>query len=94
MALFLEPFKAVAAEGAVVELKLRLLAGKVPALQKYAHKKELGEIETDLVKHFDGSLSAQEKETLRLCRQLRNKVLHAARGSEDRSARRDGSGAV
>jgi hypothetical protein len=28
MALFLEPFKAVAAEGAVVELKLRLLAGK------------------------------------------------------------------
>jgi hypothetical protein len=84
MALFLEPFKAVAAEGAVVELKLRLLAGKVPALQKYAHKKELGEIETDLVKHFDGSLSAQEKETLRLCRQLRNKVPHsdfrAARG--------------
>ena len=84
MALFLEPFKAAAAEGAVVELKLRLLAGKVPALQKYAHKKELGEIETDLVKHFDGSLSAQEKETLRLCRQLRNKVPHsdfrAARG--------------
>ena len=32
--MFLEPFKAAAAEGAVVELKLRLLAGKVPALQK------------------------------------------------------------
>jgi hypothetical protein len=26
--------------------------------------------------YFDGSLSAEEKETLRLCRQLRNKVLH------------------
>jgi hypothetical protein len=44
MALFLEPFKAAAAEGAVVELKLPLLAGKVPVLQKYAHKKELGEL--------------------------------------------------
>jgi hypothetical protein len=34
MMMFLEPFKAAAAEGAVVELKLRLLAGKIPALQK------------------------------------------------------------
>jgi hypothetical protein len=37
MALFLEPFKAAAAEGAAVELKLRYLAGTIPALQKYAH---------------------------------------------------------
>jgi hypothetical protein len=76
MMMFLEPFKAAAAEGAVVELKLRLLAGKVPPLQKYAHKKRLENIEDDLAKHFAGSLSAEEKETLRLCRQLRNKVLH------------------
>jgi hypothetical protein len=41
LALFLEPFKEDAAEGAVVELKLRLLAGKVPALQKYAHQDRL-----------------------------------------------------
>jgi hypothetical protein len=41
LALFLEPFKEAAAEGAVVELKLRLLAGKVPALQKYAHQDRL-----------------------------------------------------
>ncbi|MGA8654705.1 MAG: hypothetical protein WB586_01025 [Chthoniobacterales bacterium] len=84
LALFLEPFKAAAAEGAVVELKLRLLAGKVPALQKYAHQKKLEDIEDDLAKHFGDALSADEKETLRLCRQLRNKVLHsdfrAARG--------------
>lgn len=84
MMLFLEPFKAAAAEGAVVELKLRLLAGKIPALQKYAHQKKLEDIEAELATHFDGSLPAQEKETLRLCRQLRNKVLHtdfcAARG--------------
>lgn len=76
MMMFLEPFKAAVAEGAVVELKLRLLAGKVPALQKYAHQKRLEEIEDDLAKHFTDSLSAEEKETLRLCRQLRNKVLH------------------
>ena len=84
MMMFLDPFKAAAAEGAVVELKLRLLAGKIPALQEYAHQKRLEDIEAALTKHFDGSLSAEEKETLRLCRQLRNKVLHtdfcAARG--------------
>jgi hypothetical protein len=84
LALFLEQFKAAAAEGAVLELKLRLLAGKVPALQKYAHQKKLEDIEDDLAKHFGDALTADEKETLRLCRQLRNKVLHsdfrAARG--------------
>jgi hypothetical protein len=84
MMMFLEPFKAAAAEGAVVELKLRLLAGKIPALQKYVHQQELQDVETDVVNYFDGSLSAEEKETLRLCRQLRNKVLH----SDFRAARK------
>jgi ABC-type siderophore export system fused ATPase/permease subunit len=74
---FLEPFKDAVAEGAVVELKLRLLAGKVPALQKYAHQKKLEDIEDELATHFGAALSAAEKETLRLCRQLRNKVLHS-----------------
>jgi hypothetical protein len=84
MAMFLEPFKAAAAEGAAVELKLRLLAGTIPALQKYAHQKRLEDIEGDLARHLGDSLSPDEKEILRLCRQLRNKVLHsdfrAARG--------------
>lgn len=44
LALYLEPFKAAAAEGAAVELKLRLLAGTVPALAKYAHEKHLKDI--------------------------------------------------
>jgi hypothetical protein len=48
LALFLGPFKAAAAEGAVVELKLRLLAGTIPALQKYAHQKVLKDIEAEL----------------------------------------------
>lgn len=82
--MFLESFKTAAAEGAVVELKLRLLAGKIPALQQYAHQKTLEDIENEVAQHFDGTLSIEEKETLRVCRQLRNKVLHtdfhAARG--------------
>jgi hypothetical protein len=84
MSMFLESFKTAAAEGAVVELKLRLLAGKIPALHQYAHQKDLKDIEDDLAQYFADSLSIEDKETLRLCRQLRNKVLHsdfhAARG--------------
>ena len=57
MAMFLEPFKAAAAEGAAVELKLRLLAGTIPALQKYAHQRHLEDIEGDLARHFGDSLS-------------------------------------
>jgi len=82
MAMFLEPFKAAAAEGAVVELKLRLLAGTLPTLRKYAHSRRLEDIEGDLAGHF--SLSEADRKTLHLCRQLRNKLLHsdfrAARG--------------
>ena len=77
MTLFLEPFKAAAGEGAAVELKMRLLSGTIPALQKYTHQDKLEDIEDDLAKHFGDSLSAEDKETLRLCRQLRNKVLHS-----------------
>jgi hypothetical protein len=75
--MFLEPYKAAAAEGAALELKWRLLAGKVPALRQYANEQNLKDFEEDLAKHFAGFLSDEEKETLRLCRQLRNKVLHA-----------------
>jgi hypothetical protein len=77
MELFLGQFKAAAAEGAAVELKLRMLAGKAPGLEKFAHQKQLEDIEDELAKHFGAALSAAEKETLRLCRQLRNKVLHS-----------------
>jgi len=45
-ALFLDAFKTAAAEGAAVELKVRLLAGKIPALQKHAHRIVLEDIET------------------------------------------------
>jgi hypothetical protein len=77
MKMFLNDFKSAAAEGAVVELKLRMVAGKIPTLREQAHQKQLHDIEDALVEHFSEFLSVDEKESLRLCRQLRNKVLHA-----------------
>jgi hypothetical protein len=76
MMMFLAPFKVAAAEGAVVELKLRLLAGAIPTLQKYADAKDLQDVEAKVAEYFDAYLSNEEKDALRLCRQLRNKVLH------------------
>ncbi len=76
-AMFFPAFKAAAAEGAAVELKMRLLAGKILALQKHAHKVVLEDIEAGLIEHFGAALSDKDKGTLRLCRQLRNKVLHS-----------------
>jgi len=75
--LYLGRFKAAAGEGAALELKMRLLAGKIPALQKYAHQRKLGKIEADLVTHFASALSKPENETLRLSLELRNRVLHS-----------------
>jgi hypothetical protein len=77
MTLFLEKFKYAAAEGAVVELKLRLLAGKVPALQGYALHPMMKNVEKKIISHFAAALSAEDKKTLFLCLELRNKVLHA-----------------
>jgi hypothetical protein len=77
-------FKAAAAEGAVLELRMRLLAAKIPALKKHAHENRLQDIEGGLIKYFGAELSNDEKKALCLCRQLRNKLLHsdfrAARG--------------
>ena len=74
--IFFDQYKAAAAEGAAVELKLRLLADKIPALQQYAHAQNLEDIETALASHFGDFVSDEEKKTLALCRQLRNKIFH------------------
>ncbi|MFZ0209655.1 MAG: hypothetical protein WAL59_26695 [Roseiarcus sp.] len=79
-----QQYKDAAGGGAIIELRLRLLADKVPELQKLAHDVRLEEIVTVIVRHFADVLTEDEKTTLTLCRQLRNKVLHcdfrAARG--------------
>jgi hypothetical protein len=81
--MFLEPFKAAARRGSC-GIEIASARGEDSSFAGTCPSKRLEDIEVDLAKHFDGSLSAEEKETLRLCRQLRNKVLHidfcAARG--------------
>jgi hypothetical protein len=77
LAFYLARSKRPLAKARWLELKLRLLAGKVPTLRKYAHQQNLGNIEDELATHFGDALSVAEKNMLRLCRQLRNKVLHS-----------------
>src|SRR5258708_606646 len=73
---FEEQYKAAAAEGARYELRLRLLADKLPEIQQLAHSKRLESIELLIVKHFADALTEGERETLEISRQLRNKILH------------------
>jgi hypothetical protein len=60
----------------LIELKLRLLADKVPSLVHLAHANKLENIETGVAIHFATVLSKDEKTTLTFCRNLRNKILH------------------
>lgn len=74
--IFIQQFKAAAAEGAVVELKLRLLADKIPELRPFAHREKLDDVEAKIAEHFKDALTESEAASLALCRQLRNKLLH------------------
>lgn len=81
---FLEAYKEAAGEGAIIELKMRLLANKISELQDFACAYKLEDVEAQIVCYFANEISEQDCQALRLCRQLRNKVLHcdfhAARG--------------
>jgi hypothetical protein len=72
---FIDQYRTAAGEGAVLELKMRLLADKVAALQPYVDEK-LEQVEDHIISLFKKDLQASEAAQLRLCRQLRNKVLH------------------
>jgi hypothetical protein len=74
--IFERQYKAAAAEGALYELRMRLLADKVLELQKSAYRQELKDIEKLIIAHFASALSDDEKALLERCRQLRNKILH------------------
>jgi hypothetical protein len=69
-------FKAAAGEAAVLELSMRMLADKVPALRAFTHSKNFEDIEDEIIKHFGGLLSEEDKKTLSASRVLRNKILH------------------
>jgi hypothetical protein len=75
--------RGVAAEGALYELRMRLLADKVAELQRAAYGKELRDVEALIIARFADAcqaaspcampLSDDEKSVLERCRQLRNK---------------------
>jgi hypothetical protein len=76
VAIFLEQFKRAAAEGAVVELKLRMLCEAVRGLGEFAHKQRLEDVETAVIHRFKADLHGADEALLENCRKLRNKILH------------------
>ena len=70
-------FKRAAAEGAELELLVRMVCETVPQLQPLAHDKHLLNAEQALVEHYSAHLSAEEMILLESARRLRNKILHA-----------------
>jgi hypothetical protein len=74
--IFERQYKAAAAEGALYELYMRLLADKVSELQHSAYSRRLKNVERLIVVHFSDALTDDEKNHLKLCRELRNKILH------------------
>jgi hypothetical protein len=73
---FEQQYKAAAAEGALYELRMRLLADKIPALQHSAYGERLEGVEELIAGHFGSVLTVEEVALLKKCRQLRNKILH------------------
>jgi hypothetical protein len=69
-------FVPAAAHAAILELKLRLLAGTVPALQSIALAERMVDVEAAVLEHFKADLSAEEVDLLVATRQMRNKLLH------------------
>lgn len=72
----LSQYKEAAAEGAVLELKLRMLCEAVPPLRALAHAGRLEDAENAVVAHFAAQLREGDAERLATCRRLRNKILH------------------
>jgi hypothetical protein len=73
--IFIDQYRVAAGEGAVLELKIRLLANKVPRLRPFVDK-HLEHVEEQIIGAFAEHLSGAERAQLQTCRQLRNKVLH------------------
>jgi hypothetical protein len=72
-----QQFKAAAAEGASLELHVRLLCGKVPTIAATSTAYKFEDVEDAVLAHFGEAITAEEREVFALTRQLRNKLLHA-----------------
>jgi len=73
----LDLYRAAAGSAALCELKLRLLANKVPELESIALAQNLDNIEKQLHRVFSHCLSSDDISLLETSRRLRNKILHA-----------------
>ena len=70
-------FKNAAAEGAVLEVKMRILCEKAPRIAHKAVRDKLEFVEDAIAEEFSQYLTKDECLLLKQCRQLRNKILHA-----------------
>ncbi|MFO0695471.1 MAG: hypothetical protein U0230_18050 [Polyangiales bacterium] len=73
---YVQQFKVAAGEGALCELYLRLLAARTPGLEATAVDARLEDVELGIAKSYAEHLDTDDVDALKLCRQLRNKLLH------------------
>jgi len=73
---FYAQFKDAAGHAALIELKLRMLADKIPGLERYAHEHTLANVEKQLVAWFGAEMQKAEADLLEQVRVARNKLLH------------------
>src|SRR3954467_8393003 len=75
---FYEAYAATVGQGALVELRFRLLAcaHSDPGLRRYAFEDDLAPIETEMVRVFKDALTESDVRLLSRCRILRGQVVH------------------
>lgn len=69
-------FRSTVAIGADMELRLRMLADKTPAIERFSTAKDMGTVEKAIIDHFGHQVTGSERTILRVARQLRNKLMH------------------
>ncbi|MEX2673310.1 MAG: hypothetical protein WD294_14500 [Phycisphaeraceae bacterium] len=69
-------FTQAAADAALFELRVRLLAGAVPSTADRSIDTALAEVISAIIAHFQAKLSETDAQLLRGAARLRNKVLH------------------
>lgn len=72
----LDQYEQAAGRAALIELKLRILAEKIPELEPFAHDKKLENVEAKVSEWFGERLTKEDAERLATGRRLRNKLLH------------------
>lgn len=73
-----QEFSEVGKIAVIVELKIRLLASKIPKIEEYAHSHRISETEAALLPYLveQNLISEEEKNHLEASRRIRNKIFH------------------